>query len=94
VRDGHKPGQHGATKDGVVGRLEFSDLEVELLCTEILLYAERDREGDPMSYGPPWAHYLGGCQDRLLGGPLGLPDLGCMAPAGVEHKDLGGEVLG
>jgi hypothetical protein len=28
-----------------------------------------------LSYGPPWAHYLGGYQDRLLGGPLGLPDL-------------------
>jgi hypothetical protein len=39
-----------------------------------------------LSYGPPWAHYLGGYQDRLLGGPLGLPD-------GVEHKDYGGEVL-
>jgi hypothetical protein len=23
-----------------------------------------------VSYGPPWAHYLGGYQDRLLGGPL------------------------
>jgi hypothetical protein len=45
-------------------------------------------------YGPPWAHYLGGYQDRLLGGPLGLLDLGCTAPVGVKHKDLGGEVLG
>jgi hypothetical protein len=32
-----------------------------------------------VSYGPPWAHYLGGYQDRLLGGPLGLPDLSCTA---------------
>jgi hypothetical protein len=47
-----------------------------------------------VSYGPPWAHYLGGYQDRLLGGPLGLPDLRCMAPAGVKHKDYRGEVLG
>jgi hypothetical protein len=23
----------------------------------------------------PWAHYLGGYQDRLLGGPLGPPGL-------------------
>jgi hypothetical protein len=46
-----------------------------------------------MSYGPPWAHYLGGYQDRLLGGPLGLPDLRCTAPAGVKHKDYRGEVL-
>jgi hypothetical protein len=47
-----------------------------------------------LSYGPPWAHYLGGYQDRLLGGPLGLPDLRCMVPDGVKHKDFGGEVLG
>jgi hypothetical protein len=47
-----------------------------------------------MSYGPPWAHYLGGYQDRLLGGPLGLPGLRYTAPDGVEHKDYGGEVLG
>jgi hypothetical protein len=47
-----------------------------------------------VSYGPPWAHYLSEYQDRLLGGPLGLPDLRCMAPAGVKHKDYGGEVLG
>jgi hypothetical protein len=47
-----------------------------------------------LSYGPPWAHYLGGYQDRLLGGPLGLLDLGCTAPVGVKRKDLSGEVLG
>jgi hypothetical protein len=47
-----------------------------------------------LSYGPPWAHYLGGYQDRLLGGPLGLPDLRCTVPDGVKHKDYRGEVLG
>jgi hypothetical protein len=47
-----------------------------------------------LSYGPPWAHYLGGYQDRLLGGPLGLPGLRCTAPEGVEHKDYTGVVLG
>jgi hypothetical protein len=47
-----------------------------------------------LSYGPPWAHYLGGYQDRLLGGPLGLPSLRCTAPEGVEHKDYTGVVLG
>jgi hypothetical protein len=31
----------------VVGRLEVSDLEAEVLCAEILLCAKRDREGDP-----------------------------------------------
>jgi hypothetical protein len=46
-----------------------------------------------LSYGPPWAHYLGGYQDRLLGGPLGLPDLRCTAPDGVKQKDYRGEVL-
>jgi hypothetical protein len=48
----------------------------------------------PMSYGPPWAHYLGGYQDRLLGGPLGLLGLRYTAPDGVKHKDHRGEVLG
>jgi hypothetical protein len=47
-----------------------------------------------LSYGPPWAHYLGAYQDRLLGGTLGLPGLHYTAPEGVEHKDYGGEVLG
>jgi hypothetical protein len=45
-------------------------------------------------YGPPWAHYLSGYQDRLLGGPLGLPNLRCTVPDGVKHKDYRGEVLG
>jgi hypothetical protein len=39
-------------------------------------------------------HYLGGYQDRLISGPLGLLDLRCTAPAGVKHKGYGGEVLG
>jgi hypothetical protein len=47
-----------------------------------------------LSYGPPWAHYLGGYQDRLLSGPLGLPDLCRTVPVGVRRKDYGGEVLG
>jgi hypothetical protein len=47
-----------------------------------------------LSYGPPWAHYLGGYQDRLLGGPLGLPGLRYTAPEGVKHKDNTGVVLG
>jgi hypothetical protein len=46
-----------------------------------------------LSYGPPWAHYLGGFQDRLLGGPLGLPGL-YTAPEGVEREDYTGVVLG
>jgi hypothetical protein len=43
-----------------------------------------------LSYGPPWAHYLGGYQDRLLGGPLGLPGLRCTTPDSVKHKDYRG----
>jgi hypothetical protein len=47
-----------------------------------------------LSYGPPWAHYLDGYQDRLLCGPLGLPRLCHTAPDGVRRKGYGGEVLG
>jgi hypothetical protein len=47
-----------------------------------------------MSYGHPWAHYSGGYQDRLLGGPLGLLNLCYTAPDGMELKDYGGGVLG
>jgi hypothetical protein len=54
----------------------------------------RGRNRGRLSYGPPWAHYLGGYQDRLLGGPLGLPGLRYTAPEGVEHKDYAGVVLG
>jgi hypothetical protein len=56
--------------------------------------AEEYRAVRLLSYGPPWAHYLGGYQDRLLGGPLGLPGLRYTAPEGVEHKDYTGVVLG
>jgi hypothetical protein len=41
---------------------------------------------EKVSYGPPWAHYSGGYQDRLLGGPLGLLDLHYTAPDGVKHR--------
>jgi hypothetical protein len=47
-----------------------------------------------LSYGHPWAHYSSGYQDRLLGGPLGLLDLCCTTPDGMERKDCGGGVLG
>jgi hypothetical protein len=47
-----------------------------------------------LSYGHPWAHYSGGYQDQLLGGPLGLLGLRYTAPDGVERKDYGGGVLG
>jgi hypothetical protein len=48
---------------------------------------------DHLSYGPPWAHYLSGYLDRLLGGPLGLLGLCHTEPDGVRRKDYGGEVL-
>jgi hypothetical protein len=54
----------------------------------------RDYQTPRLSYGPPWAHCLGGYQDRLLGGPLGLPGLRYTVPEGVEHKDSTGVVLG
>jgi hypothetical protein len=47
-----------------------------------------------LSYGPFWAHYLSGYQDRLLNGPLGLPGLCRTAPDGVRRKDYDGEILG
>jgi hypothetical protein len=47
-----------------------------------------------LSYGPPWVHYLGGYQDRLPGGPLGLPGLSYMASDGVERTYYKGIVLG
>jgi hypothetical protein len=62
--------------------LEHSTFEKMLTC------------GTQLSYGPPWAHYLGGYQDRLLGGPLGLPGLRYTVSEGVEHKDHTGVVLG
>jgi hypothetical protein len=46
-----------------------------------------------LSYGHSWAHYSGGYLDRLLGGPLGLLDLCCTVPDGVERKDYDGGVL-
>jgi hypothetical protein len=39
-----------------------------------------------LSYGPPWTHYLGGYQDRLLGGRLGLLGLCHTAPDGVGAR--------
>jgi uncharacterized protein involved in exopolysaccharide biosynthesis len=72
---------------------------VEMVWTALVgrdeaLQRAREDLAKALSYGPPWAHYLGGYQDRLLGGPLGLPGLRYTAPEGVEHKDYGGEVLG
>jgi hypothetical protein len=46
-----------------------------------------------LSYGPPWAHYLSGYQDRLLGGPLVLHNLGHTAPDDVGRKDYRRGVL-
>jgi hypothetical protein len=72
------------------GTLEDYSLRPSRLLEAILLdYKILGR----LSYGPPWAHYLGGYQDRLLGEPLGLPDLRSTVPDGVKHKDYRGEVL-
>jgi hypothetical protein len=53
-------------------------------------YPARLQSTRGLSYGPPWAHYLGGYEDGLLGGPLGLPGLCHTAPDGVRRKDYGG----
>jgi hypothetical protein len=74
-----------------LGTLEdYSPRPSRLLETILLDYKVL---GD-LSYRPPLAHYLDGYQDRLLGGPLGLPNLSSTTPDGVEHKDYGDEVLG
>jgi hypothetical protein len=68
-----------------------------LLCPWVALtgaFIQDEPPAGSLSYGPPWAHYLGGYQDRLLGGPLELPDLRCTVPDGVKHKDYRGDVLG
>jgi hypothetical protein len=59
-----------------------------------ITFDRKDHPDNVLSYGPSWAHYLGGYQDRLLGGPLGLPGLCHTAPDSVRRKDYGGEVLG
>jgi hypothetical protein len=64
------------------------------LVQSLTAYSDADWIGClDLSYGPPWAHYLGGYQDRLLGGPLGLLSLCHTAPDGVRRKDYGGGVL-
>jgi hypothetical protein len=74
----------------IMGQREYLLRSSRLL--EAILLDYKILEG--LSYGPPWAHYLGGYQDRLLGGPLGLPDLRCTVPDCVKHKNYRGEVLG
>jgi hypothetical protein len=64
------------------------------LVLSTLIYCSVYNNNMCLSYGLPWAHYLGGYQHRLLGGPLGLLGLRYTAPDGVEHKDYRGEVLG
>jgi hypothetical protein len=56
--------------------------------------SRRMRHSALLLYGPPWAHHLGGYQDRLLGGPLGLLGLCHTAPDSVRRKDYDGQVLG
>jgi hypothetical protein len=69
---------------------DYSSRPSRLLETILLDY--KVLEG--LSYGPSWAHYLSGYQDRLLGGPMGLLDLGHTTPDDVGRKDYGGGVLG
>jgi hypothetical protein len=76
--------------DGIFGCYKSYPLKEDL----VLRFGGIGKQEGILSYGPPWAHYLGGYQDRLLGGPLGLPGLCYTAPEGVEHKDYTGVVLG
>jgi hypothetical protein len=97
----HQSDSDSDSDDEVCDELPFLRQENEQLGTLLDNRDDMLREANKMrkelralSYGPPWAHYLGGYQDRLLGGPLGLPDLRCTTPDGVKHKDYRGEVLG
>jgi hypothetical protein len=49
--------------------------------------------GSPRVVWTSWAHYSGGYQDRLLGGPLELLNLYYTTSVGVERKDYRGIVL-
>jgi hypothetical protein len=71
---------------GCLMRLRLLQLRMPLLLLRMPLLHQ-------LSYGPRWAHYLGGYQDQLLGGPLGLSGLCHTAPDGVRRKNYGGEVL-
>jgi hypothetical protein len=84
------PGEPAALPVGQVARLGQG---AHLGATVTGVGAEQ-RPARGVSYGPLWAHYLGGYQDRLLSGPLGLPGLRYTASEGVEHKDYTGVVLG
>jgi hypothetical protein len=84
--------RHGVQCRGVYGRHGESRFWRGVVACPVRV--QEWPRGGVVSYGPPWAHYLGGCQDRLLGGPLGLPGLRYTAPEGVEHKDYTGVVLG
>jgi hypothetical protein len=44
MRYGHELGKHRSTDDGVVIGVEFNDLERQVLCAEVLLCAEGDRQ--------------------------------------------------
>jgi hypothetical protein len=54
------------------GTLEEYSSRPSKLLESILLHYKVLRG---LLYGPPWAHYLGGYQDRVLRGPLRLLDL-------------------
>jgi hypothetical protein len=76
------------------GPVNFAGIEPKQMSTGLARKSAMLSGKMTLSYGPPWAHYLGGYQDRLLGGPLGPPGLRYTAPNGVEYKDYRGEVLG
>jgi hypothetical protein len=75
-------GEHGRLQAGPAPPPPLQRVVVLLLHTSASSTGEETagstaRWGSPqpplLSYGPPWAHYLGGYQDRLLGGPWDYP---------------------
>jgi hypothetical protein len=75
----------------VIKEQRFLVTQLKVMFSNVL-YSRTYHQG--LSYGHPWAHYSDGYQDRLLGGLLGLLDLGYTAPASVERKDYREIVLG
>jgi hypothetical protein len=96
------PGRGYAPKITASNSLQL--LESQILAKNTMNYGSSENQrikgqirclrGQDLLYGPPWAHCLGGYQDRLLGGLLELPNLCRTVPDGMRRKDYGGEVLG
>ena len=53
VGDRHELGEGGSSQDGMVGGLELTDLDVDVLGAVVVVGAEGDRQGGPADQGRP-----------------------------------------